>query len=127
MNAHDFSRLRTYHGAGYQFQAPGLPGPVDEEGNAANFQEMITEFPDLTWEVTQKIAGGDYVVMNWTATGTNDGPLTMPSGDTVPPTGRNGSVIGSSTMEFKNGKIVRQTILYDSMTVMAQLGLMPGM
>jgi steroid delta-isomerase-like uncharacterized protein len=127
LNSHDYDRASTHHGEGYQFQAPEMPTPVDNEGNRAHFQQMIDMCSDLAMNVSQRIADGDYVVVNFVAAGTNDGALTSPTGDAVPPTGRKVSLPVSNTLQFKEGKIARSTLYYDQMTVMAQLGLMPGM
>ena len=126
MNAHDYARMSSYHGEGFQFQGPGMPGPVDEAAHQAYMQQYWTAFPDLTFQNTQTIAQGDYVVVNWIATGTHDGAMTTPAGVTVPATGRKGIVPGSVTMEFKNGKIVRQHAYFDMMTILANIGVLPG-
>ena len=43
-----------------------------------------------------------------------------------PATGRKATIPGSVTVEFKNGKIVREDAYFDQMGMMAQLGLLPG-
>ena len=126
MNAHDNARIRSFHGEGYQFQAPGLAGPVDEAARDTYMQQNWTAFPDLTFQTVQTIAQGDYVVMNWICTGTHDGPMTTPEGATVPATGRKATIPGSVTVAFKDGKIVREDAYFDQMGMMAQLGLVPG-
>jgi steroid delta-isomerase-like uncharacterized protein len=127
LNAHDYDRASALHGEGYQFQAPEMPTPVDSEGNRAHFQQMISMCSDLAMNVTQKIADGDYVVVNFVAAGTNDGPLPGLTGEIIPGTGRKAALPVSNTLQFKDGKIVRSTLYYDQLGFMAQLGLMPGM
>jgi steroid delta-isomerase-like uncharacterized protein len=125
LNSHDYARVRRYHGEGFQFQAPGMPGPGDKAAHQAFMQQNWTAFPDLTFQTTQTIAQGDYVVENWIGTGTHSGPLAT-HGGTVPATGRKGTVPASDTMEFRNGKIVRADICFDRMSMFAQLGALPG-
>ena len=127
LNTHDYGRVSRFHGEGYQFQAPDLPTWVDNEGNRTHFQQMIDLCSDLAMDPQEKIAGGDYVVVNFAVTGTNDGPIAMPTGQTIPATGRKAALPVSDTLLFKDGKIVRQTLYYDQMGFMMQLGLMPGM
>jgi steroid delta-isomerase-like uncharacterized protein len=127
LNAHDVTRGRHNLAPGYTFEGPGLPGPVGPDGYAAYLQGFIDAFPDLHFEVTHTIAQGDFVVINWVATGTHEGPLRTPSGDSVPPTGRKGTTFGSNTIEFENGKVVRGRSYWDMVAFLAQLGLMPGM
>jgi D-aminopeptidase len=50
----------------------------------------------------------DCLVLNYTMTGTHQGPLTLPTGDTVPATGRKVTLPCSTTVQLKDGKGVRQ-------------------
>lgn len=77
-------------------------------------------------EDSQIVAQGDHVVVNWIAIGTHDGPLTTRTGETVPATGRKSTMPGSSTMGFKDGKIVWKHDYYDVMTLLANIGAGPG-
>ena len=127
INAHDYDRLRAYHADSFRSLLPGLPGPVDEARHRAFLQNNWTAFPDLSFQVTQRIASGDYVVDTWVGTGTHTGPMMTPTGASVPPTGRKGSIPGVDIIEFKDGKIVRADVYFDTMSLLAQLELVPGM
>jgi steroid delta-isomerase-like uncharacterized protein len=107
-------------------EQPGAPGPLNPEQNWAFLQVFVTAFPDLRFEVTRTIAQGDDVVAHWTATGTHTGPLVTPTGDTVPATGKKATVVGSTTYEFKGGKIAREWVFWDMTSLLGQLGLMPS-
>lgn len=61
------------------------------------------------------------------STGTHNGPLCTPSGNAIQPTGRSGTVPGSTTYEIKNSKITHAWIYWDMAGMLAQLGLMPEM
>ena len=113
LNARDLSRASQHQAPGYTFEAPGLPGPVGPDEEAAYLQGFLDAFPDLHFELTHKIAQGDFVVTNWVGTGTHEGPLRTPSGDSLPATGRKGANFGSNTMEFENGKVVRNRSYWD--------------
>lgn len=127
LNAHDLSSLGKDAAPGYTFEGPGLPGPVGPGEEASYLQGFLDAFPDLHFELTHRIAQGDFVVVNWVGTGTHQGPLRTPSGDSVPATGRKGATFGSNTMEFENGKVLRNRSYWDMVAFLAQLGLMPGM
>ena len=127
INAHDLSQASTYQAPGYKYQGPGLPGPVGPDGYAAYMQGYFDAFPDLHFQLTHKVAQGDVVIVNWVGTGTHDGPLRMPSGDSLPATGKKGTNFGSSTFEFQKGKVLRSSTYFDTATMLAQLGVMPGM
>jgi hypothetical protein len=58
---------------------------------------------------------------------THSGPIMTPTGASLPPTARKGSIPGVDIIEVKNGKVVRADAYFDTMTLMAQMGLLPGM
>lgn len=126
LNAQDLTQGNTYQAPGYTYQGPGLPGPVGPEAYAAYMQGYFDAFPDLHFELTHKVAQGDVVIVNWVGTGTHDGPLRMPSGNSLPATGKKGTNFGSSTFEFEGGKVVRSSTHFDTATMLAQLGVVPG-
>ena len=70
LNAHDYERVRAYHADSLQSLLPGQPGPVGEAGHRASLEANWTAFPDLSFQVTQRIASGDFVVDTWIGTGT---------------------------------------------------------
>jgi steroid delta-isomerase-like uncharacterized protein len=127
INAHDLSRAEHYEADDYTFEAPGANGVQNGDQARAYIQGFIDAFSDLHFELKQKIAQGDYVVINWVGSGTHTGPLRTPTGATIPPTGKKVVVPGSNTYQIKNGKAVAGQTYWDMVTLLAQLGLMPGM
>ena len=127
LNAHDLSRGSEYEAADYKFEGPGTNGAQNRDQARAYTRGFLNAFPDLHFELKQKAAQGDYVVINWVASGTHTGPLLTPTGATIPPTGKKGIVPGSTTYQIKNGKAVAGWTYWDMVTLLAQLGLMPGM
>ena len=127
LNAHNLSQADAYQADGYMFEGPGTPGAINADQSTAYTQGFIDAFPDLHFEVKEKIAQGDYVVFNWVASGTHKGSMRTPTGDMIPPTGKKAVVPGSTTYQFKHGKAVRGQTYWDMVTLLAQLGLMPGM
>ena len=103
------------------------PGGVTWAQVKAVNEGFLTAFPDLHFDITLTIAQGDYVVAHWTSTGTHTGPLTTPSGNTIPPTGKSATLMGSGTLEIKNGKATRGWVYWDMASLLGQLGLMPPM
>lgn len=126
INDHDLSRYSDMISPDFRSDQPGVPAPMTEEQNNAYTQSFIDAFPDLHFDFRQTIAQGDFVVINWVASGTHKGGLPTPTGAMLPPTGKHAIVPGSSTYQFKDGKIVRATNYWDMVTLLAQLGLMPG-
>ena len=126
LNAHDVRQLENYRAPKYLFKAPGFPGPVGVSEEIAYTQGLFDAFSDFHVEVAETIAQGDLVVANVTMTGTHDGPMTMPNGQTVPATGKKVALPVSNTLQFADGKIARNSLYSDLLGLMGQLGLMPG-
>jgi steroid delta-isomerase-like uncharacterized protein len=127
INTHDLHRGHAFEAEDYRFEGPGAPCALDRDQAQAYTQGFIDAFPDLHFEPTQKIAQGDWVVVNWVGSGTHNGGLRTPTGEVIPPTGKKAMVPGSTTYQIKNGKAVYVHTYWDMVTLLAQLGLMPGM
>ena len=56
-------------------------------------------------------------------TGTFTGPLELPDGTVIQPTGKSFDVFFSTTARWHMGKIVEEYLFYDSATFMKQIGL----
>jgi steroid delta-isomerase-like uncharacterized protein len=127
-NAGDLSKGDVYNAPDFVAEGPGAPGPMNTEQNRMYSQNFLTAFPDSKFEVLLTIAHGDYVVTHWKAGGgTHSGPLHTPSGGVVPATGKPATVMGSTTVQLKNGKIIRSWSFWDLASLLGQLGLLPPM
>jgi predicted ester cyclase len=127
MSAHDLSLQEGLRAPGYIFEAPDYPGPVGAKEDKAYTSGVIGALPDLHVEIAQIIAQDDFVVVNATLTGTNNGPLTLPNGQTVPASGKKMVMPLSNTFQFANGQVAHCWLYYDRLGAMAQSGAMPGM
>jgi steroid delta-isomerase-like uncharacterized protein len=127
MNAHNLDLYQDLLAPEYRSDAPGAAAPQTADQSRAYNQGFLDAFPDLHFEIRHRVAQGDFVVLDWVASGTHTGPLRTPTGATIPPTGRRAVVPGSSTYQFKNGKVIHGWNHWDMVTLLAQLGLMPGM
>ncbi len=126
-NSHDLKLSRPYEATGYLTEAPGSARPMDADQARAYNQVFLDAFPDLHFDLKQKIAQGDFVVVNWVASGTHKGGLRTPTGHMVAPTGKKAMVTGSTTLQFKNGKAAYAWVFWDMASLLSQLGLMPEM
>ena|SRR5437867_11359333 len=93
------------------------PGP---EGMKELCRTYRDAFPDLHFVVEQQLDVGDHVVSYWKAYGTHEGEL---SG--LAPTGRSMEVEGISILPIDSGRIAGQTIVWDALGLMRQLGAVP--
>jgi predicted enzyme related to lactoylglutathione lyase/ferritin-like metal-binding protein YciE/predicted ester cyclase len=126
LNTHDLHQFDQFTTAGFQAQAPGVPGTLDLDHNRSYIQAYITAFQDLHFDIERTIAAGDDVVVLWTATGTHTGPLRNPNGMAIPPTNKQVHVRGITTYTFNNNKIAQSVVHFDTGELLQQLGLMPG-
>jgi predicted ester cyclase len=126
-NAGDLSGSEAYEADNFVAENPGAAGPLNSEQNRKYLENFITAFPGSKFEVLLTVTQGDYVVQHWRATGTNSGVLHSPSGAAIPPTGKRVVIVGSTTSEIKNGKVVHTWGFWDLSSMLGQMGLLPPM
>jgi steroid delta-isomerase-like uncharacterized protein len=98
------------------------------QGRSQIQERLIREldgFSDLTYVVGSFVEQGDAFADEFTISGTHTGPLTLPDGAELPPTGKRVEIRGMEFVQLRDGKIVVDNLYYDSMAVLAQLGLVP--
>jgi predicted ester cyclase len=77
--------------------------------------------PDLQYTVEEEMAERDLVMTRFSARGTNRGSFLG-----APPTGRVVSYTGFDLNRIANGKIVESWVNYDALSLLQQVGLVPG-
>lgn len=82
-------------------------------------------FPDGTVEILRGARTEDTFFCEFKARATHTGDLQLPDGATVPPTGKTATVSGMELSRVSDDKIVENSIYYDLLDLMSQLGLMP--
>jgi len=98
------------------------------EGRISIRERLASElavFPDVIYAVSSFVEEGDSFADEWTIVGTNTGPLTLPDGTQLPPTGKRVEIRGMEFVQVRDGKIVIHNLYHDNMAVMVQLGLVP--
>jgi steroid delta-isomerase-like uncharacterized protein len=85
----------------------------------------LTAFPDLHHRVISFVEQDDAFADEWVFVGTHNGPLLLPDGTELPPTGKQIEVRGMELVELRDGKIVVDNLYYDFMAAVSQLGLVP--
>ena len=78
-------------------------------------------FPDCQLTLEEILAENDRLACHWTFKGTHTGQL-----KDLPPTGRTVDVAGLSILHFVDGKVERETVATDMLTLMMQLGVSGG-
>ena len=106
----------------------GMPDGIFE-GRSAIRERLANELeaiPDVTHTVVSFIEQGDAFADEWTFVGTHTGPLTLPDGTVLPPTGKRVEIKGMEVVRVgPDGKIVLNTLYFDNLAVAAQLGVVP--
>lgn len=90
---------------------------------AAYLGTFFSAFPDLRVDVWSKVTSGDLVCDEWTLTGTNTGPLSLPDGSTLPATGRQVEIRGCDIAVVEDDHVISHRMYYDNVELLAQLGI----
>jgi steroid delta-isomerase-like uncharacterized protein len=93
-------------------------GSVDKAGYLETVKGYRTAFPDLKVEIVALYAEGNFVITRWIARGTNTGPFLG-----MKPTGKFAETKGLDLAEVRDGKIISDFNVYDSMSLLRQLEL----
>lgn len=98
------------------------------EGREAIRERLARElaaFPDVDFAFSSFVEQGDAFADEWVFVGTHTGPLVLPDGTEVPPTGKRVQMKGMELVRIRDGKIVVDNLYYDNLSVLVQLGLGP--
>lgn len=123
-HARDMDALAAFWDDDIIYDAPGIA----LRGKALRYgaeQVWFDAFPDARIAVRSITQIGDALVIESTMTGTHAGPLATPVGQ-IPPTGRRITGEYCSMLWFSGEKIVRQRIYFDRLTLLQDLGVVPG-
>ena len=100
-----------------------LPGQgPGRDGLKQAIRGLLTAFPDIRWTTNEQVAEGDTVVSRFTWTGTQRGAFLG-----IPPTNRTVTVWGVVIDVVKQGQFAESRILMDTLGLMQQLGVVPGL
>jgi steroid delta-isomerase-like uncharacterized protein len=87
--------------------------------------QELDGFTDLNHTVRSFVEQGDTFADEWTFVGTHTGPFRLPDGRELPPTGKRVEIKGMELVRVRDGKIVLNTLYYDNLASLGQLGLVP--
>lgn len=104
---------------------PWGPARKGRQAVAEYWRQMKESMPDAKVTIHKMIAEGDTVSTEYTFTGTNTGPLYMPTGEKLPATGKSITGLALDIGTIENGKVKSLHQYFDTVPGMVQLGLMP--
>jgi steroid delta-isomerase-like uncharacterized protein len=87
--------------------------------------QELDGFTELNHTVRSFVEQGDTFADEWTFVGTHTGAFRLPDGRELPPTGKRVEIRGMEVVQVREGKIVLNSLYYDNMASLAQLGLLP--
>lgn len=123
VNAHDLQAVAGCYSPDAVLTTPeGTCRGREEIG--AYWEQFLGSLPDVEGTIETKLTSGKIAADEWSFTGTNSGPLPLPSGETLPPTGKRVTGRGADFATIEGGAITAHRIYYDQMALMQQLGLL---
>lgn len=103
----------TYHDP----HAPSEPGPDGMVETIRPYQDALNG----RWEIHDLVASGDKVAVRWSGHGTHSGEVMG-----IAPTGNEIEVEALSLFRLRNGKIAEHWAVWDTLTMLQQLGVVPA-
>jgi predicted ester cyclase len=105
------------------FTVPG--GVTGRTAHREEAQNFLAAFPDHRIQFPHKLlfGQGDMICSVHRPTGTHTGDWALPNGRVIPPTGKTMAVEMVTVAKVKDGMLVEESLYYDTLGVMAQLGL----
>jgi ketosteroid isomerase-like protein len=122
---HDLDSLLEVYAEDAVLTVPDAPPAEGREAIGEMWKGFLDAFPDDSPTVERILVDGDTVIVEFRSDQTNSGPLLLPSGETLPATGRRIAFQGVSISDVEDGQITRETFYWDSVLFATQLGLMP--
>ncbi len=116
--AGDQAALKELLAPDFVAHLPG--GPQNREGFLQFTNMFLVAFSDTHFTVEEQVAEGDKVVTRATWHGIHSGDF-----QGLPPTGKQIAISAFLIERFKDGKIVEHRGLFDQMSMMQQLGVLP--
>jgi steroid delta-isomerase-like uncharacterized protein len=121
-NTGNWDELDKYIAADYVEHSPNPGQKPGLEGLKEAFKQFKAGFPDFKFTNNFFVADTDVVVVHFTMTGTNTGPM-----NGMPATNKTMTIDGVDIVRIKDGKAVEHWGYSEEMKMMTQLGMMPPM
>ncbi len=125
-NAHDLDALVATFMTDAEVIGPGAPPARGHTAIRELYKLQFAAFPDGKLTMDTLVAEGNTVAGEYTFSGTNTGPLTLPTGQTLPATNKRVSSRGASVVTGDGDKVQSLHVYFDQAETLMQLGLMPA-
>ena len=126
-NAHDLEAIRGSLRPDVVLVAPDAGELKGPDQFVAYMKGFFDAFPDARLEPVAGYADGNTTIDEWIFRGTHTGPLALPDGQIVPPSGKPVSVPGMDIETWdEDGKLMADRAYFDQLEFLTQLGLVPA-
>lgn len=101
-------------------------GEIRGRDNIVEYWRQMTEaVPEARFDSLHSYEVGDTAIDEGIFSGRNTGPLALPTGDSLPATGKEVRIRGVDLATVKDGRITEYRLYFDEMEFLGQLGLLP--
>jgi predicted ester cyclase len=121
----DAEALKACYAAGAVAYTPDQGEVTGPDAICNYFLQFFEAFPDVDYESAEKNEAGNVAFDEGFILGTNTGPMSLPSGETLPVTGKQIRVRSCHIGTVENGEIISHRMYFDQVEFLKQLGLMP--
>lgn len=125
MDAKDKEKLARCYAVDAVIQTPDQGEVAGREAIATYFFHFWEAMPDVRYEQLATHQAGNVAIVEGFVAGTNTGPLSLPTGGTLPPTGRRVRVRSCDVARVEAGLISTHHAYFDQLELLGQLGLLP--
>ncbi len=123
-NAHDDERIRELNGENAVIEAPGEVKLEGRDATTEYAMAWLRAFPDARITVNNELVADDWVVQEFTFSGTHEATLMSPAGE-IPATHKTLNGRGVQIFRVEGDTVADTRLYFDQVEVMTQLGLMP--
>ena len=111
----DFTAAAECYADGAVVVTPDQGELTGREAIVAYLRDLANPFPDVRLEYEARHESGNVAIDEWYTTGTHSAPLSMPTGETIPATGKQIRVRGCDVVTVEGGRITSHRIYFDQM------------
>mgnify|MGYP001076493529 CR=1 FL=1 len=122
-NSHNVERILSFLTNDVVYEDVALGKVCRGKKEVKDFiSSSLVDIPDVKFEQKSSFISGDWSAGEWVMSGT----FAHSSNPGMPATGKSFSVRGASIIEFRKGKISRESFYYNMASFLQQVGLMPA-
>lgn len=127
LDAQDFEAAAECYATDAVAETPDQGQIRGREAIAEYFRQLTDAFPDVRYEPQHGHESANVAIDEGYVVGTQTGPLPLPSGESVPATGKQIRVRSCDIISVEDGLVTSHRFYFDQMEFLGQLGLLPEM